>query len=316
VRELVKTFVSRQQYCPGKSIDNHVLTALTLISVLFLHACATPVSSLRSMAAENQFVETEVRAGGYALTVFKNNVAYEDDAESNVLHVYLEGDGSPWMFRTIVMADPTPRRPLMLSLMSIDTAPSVYLGRPCYNGHADDEGCNSDLWTFGRYSVTVVNSMASAIRALAKRQNASEVWLFGHSGGGALAMLLAADLNEVSRIITIAGNLDTDAWTSHHRFTPLFSSLNPARQPPLRESVSQWHFVGSADGVIPPEIVRQVIMRQAQAEAYSLNGFTHGCCWESVWPKILQGLALKPPAAMPGNQFKSRARITDALGSL
>jgi len=271
------------------------------------------VSSLRTLATDSRFIESEVRAGGYSLTVFGNQQV--DKADSGILHVYLEGDGSPWMFRTIVMKDPTPRRPLMLSLMALDSAPSVYLGRPCYNGHANDEGCNSDLWTFGRYSVTVISSMASAIRALAKRTNASEVWLFGHSGGGALAMLLAANLDEVSRIVTLAGNLDTDAWTQHHRYTPLFSSLNPARQPLLPDSVSQWHFVGSSDGVIPPELVREFINSQPQAEAYALPGYTHGCCWANIWPTILRGLDKETPGSMPGVQFKSKALITDALGN-
>ena len=300
MRELIENLVNRQQ-CPLQKLQR---AALILFSMAVLHACATPVSQMRTLATDSRFVETEVRAGGYSLTVFQNEKAGLD--KSGVLNVYLEGDGSPWMFRTIVMKDPTPRRPLMLSLMGLDSMPAMYLGRPCYNGHAADDGCDSDLWTFGRYSVTVIDSMTSAIRALAKRQGATDIRLFGHSGGGALAMLLAARLPAVSRIVTLAGNLDTDAWTRHHRYTPLFSSLNPARQQPLAESVSQWHFVGTADGVIPPELVREFIMRQPQAEAYSLTGYTHGCCWATVWPDILKNLESETPGAMPGVQFKSK----------
>ena len=309
MRELIENPVNGPQ-CPLHKLKR---AALILFSMAVLHACAAPVAQLRTFATDNRFTEIEVKAGGYSLAVFKNEMA--NRSKSGVLNVYLEGDGSPWMFRTIVMRDPTPRRPLMLALMSLDTQPAIYVGRPCYNGHFDDDGCESNLWTFGRYSVTVVDSMASAIRALAKRQGANDVRLYGHSGGGALAMLLAAKLPQVSRIVTLAGNLDTDAWTRHHRFTPLFSSLNPADQQPLAESVSQWHFVGTADGVIPPELVRESIMRQPQAEAYALTGFTHGCCWADIWPDILERLESEAPVTMPGVQFKSKARITDALGS-
>ncbi len=309
MRELIENPLGR----PPCLLHKLKRAALALLSIAVLHACATPVSQLRTFATDNRFTEIEVKAGGYSLAVFQNEKA--DIDQSKVLNVYLEGDGSPWMFRTIVMRDPTPRRPLMLALMSLDTQPAIYVGRPCYNGHHDDDGCESNLWTFGRYSVTVIDSMASAIRALAKRRGATDIRLYGHSGGGALAMLLAARLPMVSRVVTLAGNLDTDAWTRHHRYTPLFSSLNPARQQPLAESVSQWHFVGTADGVIPPELVRESIMRQPQAEGFALTGFTHGCCWADIWPDILEKLEGETPAAMPGVQFKSKTQITDALGS-
>ena len=309
MRELIENPLGR----PTCLLHKLKRAALALLSITVLHACATPVSQLRTFATDNRFTEIEVKAGGYSLAVFQNEKA--DIDQSKVLNVYLEGDGSPWMFRTIVMRDPTPRRPLMLALMSLDTQPAIYVGRPCYNGHHDDDGCESNLWTFGRYSVTVIDSMASAIRALAKRRGATDIRLYGHSGGGALAMLLAARLPMVSRVVTLAGNLDTDAWTRHHRYTPLFSSLNPARQQPLAESVSQWHFVGTADGVIPPELVRESIMRQPQAEGFALTGFTHGCCWADIWPDILEKLEGETPAAMPGVQFKSKTQITDALGS-
>jgi len=137
-------------------------------------------------------------------------------SEPLVLNVYLEGDGTPWRYRTIVMPDPTPRRPLMLELMSADPSWSLYLGRPCYNGTSRDAGCDNRLWTSARYSPQVVDSMASAIRVISERHDVDEIRLFGHSGGGALAVLLTEQLSNVKLIVTIAGNLDIDAWTDHH----------------------------------------------------------------------------------------------------
>ena len=293
---------------------------LLLSLCLLVQSCATPTGDLRQLATEQGLERSQVRAGGFDLLVFDNNVKRAKQlgnayASSNVLRVYLEGDGSPWRYSTVIMPDPTPRNPLMLRLMSMELRPSVYLGRPCYNGAANEPGCNNTLWTSGRYSATVVDSMASAIRALAIRYSAGELWLIGHSGGGTLAMLLAEQLPQVTRIVTLAGNLDTDAWTQHHRYTPLYSSMNPANGPMLRTDVWQWHLVGGRDAVIPPLLVKPVIMRQASASGIEVPGFNHGCCWERIWPRVLRALAQDDPSRVPGVQFKSRAGIVDSLGN-
>jgi len=298
--------------------DCRVLLAV-LVSV-WLQACATPGGNLSKLAEGKGFRQSNVRAAGYDLTAFDNESLVADtlagrESGRNVLHIYLEGDGTPWKHRTIVMPDPTPRNPLMLRLMALDSQPAAYLGRPCYNGTAQDEGCESSMWTSARYSDIVIDSMASGIRALAKRFDADELWLFGHSGGGALALLLAEQLPAVTRLITVAGNLDTEAWIRHHRYTPLFSSRNPARQPLLRNSVWQWHLLGGRDHIIPPQLVRRFIVQQPQASAFMLKSFSHGCCWESIWPAVLDALQADDPKRVPGTQFKSRAVLTGAAGN-
>lgn len=277
---------------------------------LFVQACATPVGNLAQLAQRNGLERNDVRAEGFDLLVYENKTvksAYkvENQDHERVLRVYLEGDGSPWKYRVFVMADPTPRNPLMLRLISYDSNPAVYLGRPCYNSSSNDPGCDVSLWTSGRYSDTVVQSMASAIRALSNRYNATQLWLMGHSGGGTLAMLLASELPQVTRIVTLAANLDTDGWTSHHRYIPLYSSINPATAPRLRPAVWQWHLVGGRDTVIPVQLIKPVIMAQSSASGLEFPGFSHGCCWERIWPEVLQALALdKPSRIRNGVQFK------------
>jgi len=262
--------------------------------------CETPTGRIESFAQHSGFVKSSVRAGGFKHLVFSNQAV----KSTPVLHVYLEGDGSPWRYRTVIMPDPTPRRPLMLRLMTLDQSPSVYVGRPCYNGTSQDAGCDSALWTSARYSSTVVNSMAQTLHVLARRYRAGELWLFGHSGGGALAMLLADRVPAVTRVVTLAGNLDTDAWTQHHGYTPLYSSLNPARQPPLRTDVFQWHLLGGRDQVIPPELVKPFIVAQQNAVGIELPRFGHGCCWEQLWPRLIDSVQSDAPARVPGSRFK------------
>lgn len=293
-----------------------VRLAVTIGVCVFVQACATPTSRLTDLALDSGLQRSNVRAAGYNLMIFDNQkIAYGETkprADSDdVLRVYLEGDGSPWRHRVLTMADPTPRNPLMLRLMAYDKSPAVYVGRPCYNGTFSESGCDSSLWTSGRYSSKVVQSMASAIRHLATRHQAKQLWLMGHSGGGALAMLLADELPQVTRVVTLAGNLDTDAWTDHHRYTPLYSSTNPADAQVLSAAIWQWHFIGGRDGVIPTQILRPFIMGQASASGFEFPGFNHGCCWERVWPNILQALALDEPAKVPAVQFKFRDSAAD-----
>ncbi|MGQ7843149.1 alpha/beta fold hydrolase [Granulosicoccus sp. 3-233] len=293
----------------------------TLLLLCLLQACATPTNKLDELAQSQGFERSELLAEGYRLLVYDNARARSDararrsSADSAILHVYLEGDGSPWTHRTIVMADPTPRRPLMLRLMKLDREAAVYLGRPCYNGTSSDDGCDSSLWTSGRYSRTVIDSMASGLRVLAHRYGASELWLMGHSGGGALAMLLARENPMVTRVVTIAGNLNTRAWTAHHGYTPLYSSINPADLPPIRDEVWQWHFLGGQDAVIPPPLVRRFIMQQPQASGFLMKQFSHGCCWHLLWPRMLKALEQDDPGLITGAQFKYRDTLLDASDS-
>ena len=138
---------------------------LLLLLCILMQACATPVGKLIDVAEQNGFDQSKVRAGGFDLLVFSNQASRKTrvqdvDPNPKALHVYLEGDGSPWRYRVVVMPDPTPRNPLMLRLMGVDEQPSVYVGRPCYNGFADEPGCHSNLWTSARYSQPIIDSMA------------------------------------------------------------------------------------------------------------------------------------------------------------
>jgi hypothetical protein len=304
-----------------------LLSALLLACLLLLQACASPTGKLTQYAERQGFARSWIKTSDYKLMVFDNTAVVQPAKDrrrsfgkkseltqklqspdksrsSGVLHIYLEGDGSPWRHRTIIMPDPTPRSPLMLKLMAIDPHLSAYLGRPCYNGTSNDPGCDHSLWTSGRYSKAVVQSMAAAIRSLAKRLQVSELWLLGHSGGGTLAMLLAAEVQAVTKVVTIAGNLDTDAWTDFHNYTKLYSSANPAKLPALRETVTQWHLLGGRDRVIPTALVRDAIARQKTAQTFMLPGYSHGCCWSQVWPTVLEALYADDPSKVPGHVVK------------
>jgi pimeloyl-ACP methyl ester carboxylesterase len=211
------------------------------------------------------------------------------DREPAVLHIYIEGDGRPFLEPTTVAADPTPRDPLMLRLMSLDPAPSVYLGRPCYFGLSHDRNCNASYWTLRRFSPEVVASLAAAAIAEIGRSKAHQVELYGHSGGAALAMLLAAQLPSVTRVVTIGANLDTAAWCSLHGYTPLLGSLNPVEQPVPPGGIRLLHLVGSKDTNTPPGLVASAAAHMGASESVRvIQGYTHNCCWQEVWRGVLE----------------------------
>jgi hypothetical protein len=205
------------------------------------------------------------------------------------LHVYIEGDGTPYLDRTTVAADPTPRAPLALELMLVDSAPSLYLGRPCYLGLAHDPGCDSSYWTLKRFSNEVVQSLTLVLERELERADSRHVTLIGHSGGATLALLIAERVPRVERVITVAGNLDVGAWTRLHHYTPLNGSLDPMTGPPPRSGLELIHFAGGQDTTVPARLISTAAGRLG-GRVTVFPGFGHECCWERVWPTLLQGI--------------------------
>jgi len=174
--------------------------------------------------------------------------------------------------------------------MREDRAPSVLLGRPCYHGLGGEGRCSPADWTDRRYSKEVVASMVAAVEALAKRHHATSVTLIGYSGGGTLAMLIAGQVKQVHTVVTLAANLDVAAWARYHHYSALRGSLDPARLPPLRASVTQIHLLGGKDKNVPPAIAEPVISRQSNAKRRLIPGADHACCWTKIWPAVLKQL--------------------------
>ena len=207
----------------------------------------------------------------------------------DVLHVYIEGDGTPYLNRWTIAADPTPRRPLMLQLMALDPQPAVYVGRPCYFGGAGQQPCTPLDWTTGRFSERVVDSMARIIERAVSDGGHRYVEIFGHSGGGALAVLLARRLPQVTAVVTLAGNLDTDAWCELHHYSRLDRSMNPVAEGILPPALRQRHYVGEHDTVTPPQLVDAAARSLGASGAHTLSGVTHSKGWEDYWPSLLAG---------------------------
>lgn len=247
--------------------------------------CAIPAQRLDARANELGYRRLVIQGDGFS------HVAYFKDgheASNKTLHVYLDGDGTPWIRRRVPATDPTPHDSLMMELMALDAAPSVYLGRPCYHG-VSSNACTPDMWTGKRYSEAVVASMIAALDGVSAGYQS--LVLLGHSGGGTLAMLLSERQPKVMVVVTVAANLDSDRWAALHKQQALSGSLNPATRPPLRASIRQMHYAGAEDDNVSPELVRDAIEQQPGATFKVYPKQDHSCCWREIWPEVLGALA-------------------------
>jgi len=215
------------------------------------------------------------------------------------LTVYIEGDGFAWKTRYTPSTDPTPDDPISLKLALADLfskgqAESVaYLARPCqFTIEIDRQRCRYTHWTTARYSKQIIASMDQGVSALKAAVKAQSIRLVGYSGGGVVAALLAARRTDVTQLVTIAANLDTDYWTRLHGVSPLYDSLNPAQFQDLK-NVPQMHYVGVEDTIVPNSVVKSFLRsigRDPKRSLLSVVGADHECCWSEVWPTLQQQL--------------------------
>ena len=205
--------------------------------------------------------------------------------------VYLEGDGRAWLTPGRPSPDPTPRHPVALKLARVDPSPNVaWLARPCQYQMLQAPGdCEARHWTHARYGGEILDVINEALDSVAAGNNGG-LHLVGHSGGGAIAALLAARRDDVLSLRTVAGNLDHRTFTDYHGVTPMHASLNPAARAQALEDIPQIHFSGTGDTVVVPEVIEA--FRNAMADERCVRRQTveadHRDGWEEAWPSLLE----------------------------
>ena len=209
----------------------------------------------------------------------------------NTLAVYIEGDGRAYSYRG-PRSDPTPFNPLALELALKDPWPKkTYLARPCqYQRAAALKRCDPVYWTTGRYASEAVGAMNGALDRLKKRHNVNRLALIGYSGGGVMAMLLAARREDVDSVLTIASPLDLDLWADHHKVTRLFHSLKPMDEALNTQLVCQVHLVGQQDDVVPLRTVQGFVFKlnSERARLNVVEQVDHSHGWLDLWPAVLK----------------------------
>lgn len=271
------------------SVMNVRLTRLVRLAALLplcgaLLACAgDPRLHASALAGRAQLQHEQIAAGPFVLT------AYARITRADLpLTVYIEGDGFAWRSRNRPSDDPTPRKAVGLQLAAADPGPNVlYLARPCqYTPMSANPGCKVGYWTGKRYAEEVVQALNTAVsRRLAPGQ---PVQLVGYSGGGALAVLIAARRNDVVAVRTVAGNLDVGGVNRLHEVSAMPESLDPIDVASRVARVPQLHVSGARDSIVPPAIA-QGFARAAGpcARVWIEPGMSHESDWSAIWPRLL-----------------------------
>lgn len=269
---------------------------IPVIVLFFLTGCLTvPTASERLSTAENiaqgaGFHPSRIRTTPFLITAYSRIREPGKD-----LHIYIEGDGYAWVSRNRVSGDPTPRRPVALELATEDPAPNVvYLARPCqYTPIEMNSSCeNETYWTDKRFSEEVIGSMNQAVDKFVKDLQSPGVHLIGYSGGGAVAVLIAARRQDVKSLRTVAGNLDPTRLNEYHEVSPLDdASLDPMDVAEKLSSIPQYHFIGEGDTVVPASMAENFAEKSANTDCVHIkvvNGADHVNGWTESWPRLLK----------------------------
>jgi len=248
-----------------------------------LFACATPAQRFDQAALEIGFNSQFIGSKQFQHKIYQAKGLDKGD----VLHVYLDGDGTPWVRNRWIAEDPTARNPLILDLMGLDKTPAILLGRPCYYGLSPMGACDNKYWTSHRYSKAVVDSMVLVLNKWLRQRNYKQIVLIGYSGGGSLAMLMADSVQGVTKVATVAANLNVAAWSNYHGYLMLKGSLNPAVDAETPPEIKQVHIAGQDDDVVPAFIISDYAKNQKNASYYEMEKQDHACCWEDIWFDLL-----------------------------
>jgi hypothetical protein len=264
------------------------LPALLLMTSL-ISGCATLDRDAHAdaLAKPAGLKREQIAAGNFVLTTF-SRISSTDQP----LDIYIEGDGLAWISRSEPSLAPTPREATGLALAAADPAANVvYLARPCqFTPMAMNPHCGVPYWTGKRFASDVVASLDEAVERFAARVPGQRINLVGYSGGGALAILVAARRTDIASIRTVAGNLDDDFVNCIHHVSPMPESENPIDFAARVAAIPQIHFSGADDTVVPPEVAQRFVDATGQqcAQVRTVSGIEHDGDWSRLWPALLR----------------------------
>lgn len=253
---------------------------MVMLSALLI-ACQSPREALQQLAEEHGR-QLEVLPGHtFPLLLLAPQTA----EKITRLRVYLEGDGHSWATATQPSLDPTPHNLLVPRLAVDDPTPNAYLARPCQFFMA--AACQSALWTNRRFSQEVVTRLSQALDQLKQRYGNREFELVGYSGGAALALLLAAQRNDVTQVQTLAGNLSPRLWAKMKELSPLDGSLDPLDYRNRLALLPQRHLIGEADLITPSSLADryQQALGSPLSQCVQVLGVSHDRGWEATWSR-------------------------------
>lgn len=250
--------------------------------MLLLASCSMPngnqrLETIREHNNEQKFIEKIYRTSYidiYSLNKIKN---------SEKVIVYIEGDGVSWVDRFTISSNPTPIDPFAFRMAKIDTNDNViYLARPCQ--YIQNSNCdNNEIWTISQYSEGILSSYRAIIDSLSAFK---EIHIVGYSGGAGVALYLGSSNNKkIKSIRTIAGNINNNELIELGNYTPPKDSVNFNTIEKNIKNISQIHYFGRNDKVIPKDLHLNFIKRNKGNSCIKIKEVqaTHNDGWSNFW---------------------------------
>ncbi|MBI1309242.1 MAG: alpha/beta hydrolase [Proteobacteria bacterium] len=199
--------------------------------------------------------------------------------------IYIEGDGRAFITSSQPSGDPTPPYPVGLLLMQADPeADALYIARPCQWLRGAECKAGYKVWTLERFTPAVVQAYVDVV---AEESHGQPVELVGFSGGGFLALQVAARLDNVTAVRTVSGNVDPAYVNEIHKATPMEIAPWPESYGRLR-GVPQVLYVGRQDKIVPPEVVqRWVEQQQPECVQVVTEDGGHEQGWVERWARLV-----------------------------
>ena len=252
-----------------------------IILFLLITSCAVP-----SMDKRIDYI-TELNNDKFSELVYQNSFliySLQKINNNKDVVVYIEGDGLSWIDRFTPSSDPTPVDPLTFKLAKLDQNPNViYLARSCQ--YIRNNECRKEIWTKLQYSKPIIGLYEQILEEIAQRH--SKVHLIGYSGGSVIAMYLASSLDKkkVKSVRTIAGNINPNEFTKLLNLSSYQTSINLDLIDDKIKDISQTHYYGNKDKVIPKEIYsnyQDQYLNNSCVQITKVNA-SHTKGWQKFW---------------------------------
>ncbi len=260
-----------------------------LISLSFLLAgCVSDDSRItaKEIAQHSRLSRDDIQTNPFLIATWSRITA-----PVHSLRVYIEGDGFAWKSRTQPSDDPTPRKPIGLTLAATDKNQNVlYIARPCqFIGPPLPAHCDKRVWTSDRFSPSVIDAMNDALSQFVKQYPGVKLELIGYSGGGNIAAILAERRTDVRSLRTVAGNLDVAYVNAIHHVSAMPDAVSAIDRAFALRTMPQLHFSGDADKTVTPEVAQrfQRAVGGTCSQVDIVSNMTHGSDWAAIWPQLL-----------------------------
>jgi hypothetical protein len=257
------------------------LKRAVIFTAFFLIGCASEQTRLNralDIAAQHDYI-TEIISTNFPIKIFHQN------HNSKLAAIYLEGDGLVINKHGEVAFNPSPTDPMALRLAVVDNRQisKIVINRPYH--YFSNTNANSKYWTTARYSPEIIRAILETIKTYQQKFKFETIEIVAYSGGAAVALLLASHLNNITRIVSFAGNLDHVNWTKYHDAQPLFESLDPLQDKAAIAKIPQTHFVGESDDNTTVDLAQTYKQKVSSDNIIivPIPGFSHDSNWPQIW---------------------------------